>query len=104
MHQQIFPKEGPSYDLPIAVGILLANGQFEEDISDSLFMGELSLDGRLRHTNGVLSQVLNGKSKKMKRVFVPAVNAKEASILSGIKIYPIETLLDLLKFFQKNWK
>ncbi|MEK7186315.1 MAG: YifB family Mg chelatase-like AAA ATPase, partial [Patescibacteria group bacterium] len=96
------PKEGPSYDLPIAVGILLANGQFEEDISDSLFMGELSLDGRLRHTNGVLSQVLMAKSKKMKRVFVPAVNAKEASILSGIKIYPIETLLDLLKFFSKE--
>ena len=93
------PKEGPSYDLPIAVGILIANGQVEADISDALFMGELSLDGRLRHTNGVLSQVLMAKSKKLKRVFVPKVNAGEASILSGIKIYPIETLLDLMKFF-----
>ncbi|MEK7558828.1 MAG: YifB family Mg chelatase-like AAA ATPase [Patescibacteria group bacterium] len=93
------PKEGPSYDLPIAVGMLLASGQVETDISDALFMGELSLDGRLRHTNGVLSQVLMAKSKKIKRVFVPKINAKEASILSGIKIYPIETLLDLMKFF-----
>lgn len=93
------PKEGPSYDLPIAVGILIASGQIEEDISNSLFTGELSLDGRLRHTNGVLSQVLMAKSKKIKRVFVPKINAKEASILSGIKIYPIETLLDLMKFF-----
>ncbi len=93
------PKEGPSYDLPIAVGILIASGQFEVDISDALFMGELSLDGRLRHTNGVLSQVLMAKSKKNKRVFVPKANAREASVLNGIKIYPIETLLDLMKFF-----
>lgn len=93
------PKEGPSYDLPIAMGILLANGQFEADISDALFMGELSLDGRLRHTNGVLSQVLMAKSKKIKRVFLPAADIKEASVLSGIQIFPVETLLDLLKFF-----
>src|SRR4051794_33837639 len=46
------PKEGPSYDLPIALGILLASGQLQADISNALFMGELSLDGRLRHTNG----------------------------------------------------
>lgn len=93
------PKEGPSYDLPIAVGILLASGQFETQIEDAIFMGELSLDGRLRHTNGVLSQVIMAKNKKIKRVFVPKVNAKEASILSGIKIYPIETLLELMQFF-----
>lgn len=96
------PKEGPSYDLPIAVGILIASGQIDADISDSLFMGELSLDGRLRHTNGVLSQVLMAKSKKIKRVFVPKINANEASILNGIKIYPIETLIDLMKFFKNE--
>lgn len=93
------PKEGPSYDLPIAIGILLANGQFESDISDSLFMGELSLDGRLRHTNGVLSQVLMAKGKKLNRVFIPKADEREASILSGIKIYPANTLLSLLKHF-----
>ncbi len=52
------PKEGPSYDLPIAIGILLASGQLNTDIKDASFMGELSLDGRLRHTNGILSQAI----------------------------------------------
>ena len=61
------PKEGPSYDLPIALGILLASEQLKADIGDSLFMGELSLDGRLRHTNGILSQTLLAKEKKLKR-------------------------------------
>ncbi|OGH17809.1 MAG: magnesium chelatase [Candidatus Levybacteria bacterium RIFCSPHIGHO2_02_FULL_37_10] len=93
------PKEGPSYDLPIAIGILLANGQFEEDISDALFIGELALDGRLRHTNGVLSQVLMAKSRKIKRVFIPKKDVKEASILTGIKIYPADNLISLLKHF-----
>src|SRR5580765_5389550 len=74
------PKEGPSYDLPIALGILIASEQLKTEINDALFMGELSLDGRLRHTNGVLPQVLMAKNKKMKRVFVPSVNAKEAAI------------------------
>ena len=45
------PKEGPSYDLPIALGILLASEQLKAEIDDALFLGELSLDGRLRHTN-----------------------------------------------------
>ena len=68
------PKEGPSYDLPIALGILIASGQIEADIADSIFMGELSLDGRLRHTNGVLPQALLAKEKKLKRIFLPSIN------------------------------
>src|SRR5579883_2132856 len=52
------PKEGPSYDLPIALGILLATEQLKADIQDCMFMGELSLDGRVRYTNGVLPQAL----------------------------------------------
>src|SRR3989339_357807 len=51
------PKEGPAYDLPIAVGLLIASEQLKGDFSDSFFLGELSLDGSLRHTNGVLPQV-----------------------------------------------
>ncbi len=89
------PKEGPSYDLPIALGILIASGQIEADLSDAIFMGELSLDGRLRHTNGVLSQALLAKEKKLKRIFLPSINAREATILRGIEIYPVNTLLDL---------
>jgi len=61
------PKEGPSYDLPIAIGILLASEQLKADITDALFMGELSLDGRLRHTNGVLPQTMLAKEKNVSR-------------------------------------
>lgn len=89
------PKEGPSYDLPIAIGILLASEQLKADISDALFMGELSLDGRLRHTNGVLPQAILAKEKKLTRVFLPEVNAKEAAIIKGVEIYPVPTLKSL---------
>ncbi|MBI3069718.1 MAG: YifB family Mg chelatase-like AAA ATPase, partial [Candidatus Levybacteria bacterium] len=89
------PKEGPSYDLPIALGILIASEQLKADISSSFFMGELSLDGRLRYTNGILPQVILAKDKKLKRVFLPAVNAKEASIIKSVEIYPIKDLLSL---------
>jgi len=93
------PKEGPSYDLPIALGILIADGQIEAGLSDAIFMGELSLDGRLRHTNGVLPQALLAKEKKLKKIFLPSINAKEATILKGIEIYPVTTLLELLYHF-----
>jgi magnesium chelatase family protein len=89
------PKEGPSYDLPIALGILLASGQIKTDLSDAIFMGELSLDGRLRHTNGVLPQALLAENKKLKRIFLPQINAKEAAILKDLKIYPLNTLSEL---------
>ncbi|MBI4096328.1 MAG: YifB family Mg chelatase-like AAA ATPase [Candidatus Levybacteria bacterium] len=96
------PKEGPSYDLPIALGILIASGQIEADINDAIFMGELSLDGRLRHTNGVLPQALLAKEKKLKRIFLPGINAKEAAILKGIEIYPLNTLSELFHHLKGN--
>lgn len=89
------PKEGPSYDLPIALGILVASGQLIADLSESVFMGELSLDGRLRHTNGVLPQVLLARKQKIKHIFVPEVNAKEASVIDDITVFPVPTLLSL---------
>lgn len=91
------PKEGPSYDLPIALGILLASGQLQADISDALFMGELSLDGRLRHTNGVLPHTILAKEKKIKKLFLPKVNAKEATVIDTVDVYPTATLLDLFR-------
>ncbi len=93
------PKEGPSYDLPIALGILLASEQLKTDIADALFTGELSLDGRLRHTNGVLPQTLLAKEKKLKRIFLPSVNVKEAAIINNIAIYSVTTLLSLFHHF-----
>ncbi|OGH17717.1 MAG: magnesium chelatase [Candidatus Levybacteria bacterium RIFCSPHIGHO2_02_FULL_37_10] len=96
------PKEGPSYDLPIALGILIASGQLEADIADAIFMGELSLDGRLRHTTGVLPQALLAQSKKLKKIFLPRINAKEAAILRGIKIYPLNTLSELFSHLKQQ--
>lgn len=98
------PKEGPAYDLPIALGILLASEQLAKDISDSLFFGELSLDGGLRHTNGILPLTLLAKDKNYKRVFVPAVNAKEAAIVDGLTVLPIENLIDLFHYLAGNKK
>lgn len=96
------PKEGPSYDLPIALGILLASEQLKCDINNSVFMGELSLDGRLRHTNGILPQAILAKEKKLKELYLPQINAKEAAIIKNIQVYPVETLVDL--FFHLSAK
>ncbi len=89
------PKEGSSYDLPIAVGMLLATEQLQADISTSMFMGELSLDGRLRHTNGILPQAVLAKQQGIKNFFVPVMNAKEAALIADITVYPVETLTQL---------
>lgn len=89
------PKQGPSYDLPIALGILLASEQIEADVRKFLFLGELSLDGSLRHTNGVLPMALMAKSKKYKAVFLPEANAKEAAVVAGITIMPVKSLIVL---------
>lgn len=86
------PKEGPSYDLPIAVGMLIASGQLQVDTTKSLFMGELALDGRVRHTNGVLPIALLARERHMENVFVPTPNAKEASYIAGVHIFPVDNL------------
>ncbi len=87
-------KEGPAYDLPIAVGILLASGQIAPDkqIEEYLFLGELSLDGTVRHTNGILPMVALAREKHVKAVFVPARDAIEATLIEGVTVYPVETL------------
>src|ERR1700724_2099338 len=91
-------KEGPAYDLPIAIGILLAFDQIprDEQTDQCLFIGELSLDGSIRHTNGVLPMVALAREKQVKAVFVPAVDAAEATLVEGITIYPVETLGQLI--------
>ncbi len=89
-------KEGPAYDLPIAVGILLSSEQISADVSQTLFLGELSLDGSLRHTHGILPMVALSKEKRLSTVFVPAVDAKEASLLEGVEIIPLSSLAQLI--------
>jgi magnesium chelatase family protein len=91
-------KEGPAYDLPIAIGILLASGQINPDVqvAEHLFLGELSLDGSVKHTNGILPMVALAREKHVKAVFVPAVDAVEASLVLGVTIYPVEMLGQLV--------
>lgn len=91
------PKVGSVYDLPIAVGILVASGQLQLPDNPGLFYGELSLDGGLRHSNGVLPVTLLSKEKGYEKFFLPSVDAIEASIIKGLSIYPVESLLALFR-------
>ena len=89
-------KAGPTYDLPIALGILLASDQLYADLSDTLVVGELSLDGVLRHTPGIISMIALAQNKGMRRAFVPFDDAAEAALIRGVDIIPVRTLVDLL--------
>jgi predicted ATPase with chaperone activity len=89
------PKEGPSYDLPIALGVLVASRQLQSDLSKTLVSGELSLDGRVRSINGALIQTLMARDKKFTKVFIPAENAAESAIVEDVSIYHIESLKSL---------
>ncbi len=88
-------KAGPAYDLPIAVGVLLSSEQVSVDTSQMLFLGELSLDGGLRHTQGIISMVDLAKEGEILTVFVPAADAKEASLVQGVNIIPVSSLSQL---------
>jgi magnesium chelatase family protein len=97
-------KEGPSYDLPIAVGILLASNQISFDPQNLLFLGELSLNGNLRHTNGVLPMVLYAFQKNYQEIFLPKINAGEASFVKEIRIVPTGSLKEIIWHFKKEKK
>ncbi len=93
-------KEGPAYDMAIAIGILISSEQLNADLSQSIFLGELSLDGKLRHTHGVLPMVALAKDRGISAVYVPQDDAKEASLIKGISIYPAESLAQLVAHLQ----
>jgi magnesium chelatase family protein len=88
-------KAGPAYDLPIAIGILISSGQLIADLSSVLFLGELSLDGSLKHTNGILSMVSVARDNGIKEVFVPAEDAIEAALIEGVNIFPCSSIAQL---------
>lgn len=90
-------KAGPAYDLPIAIGLLKASKQLDININDSLFVGELSLNGKLRHTNGILPIAIYAEQKGYKKLYVPKINEYEASLVEGVKIIPVESLLQLFE-------
>jgi magnesium chelatase family protein len=89
-------KAGPAYDLPIAVGILISSEQIQADVSQTIFLGELSLDGSLRHTHGILPMVALARQEGLSPIIVPEDDAREASMVEGTKITPITSLSQLV--------
>jgi magnesium chelatase family protein len=89
-------KEGPSYDLPIAVGVLVyADFLPQASIEDALIVGELSLDGTVRHTRGVLPMAATARDNGFKRVIVPEADAPEAALIPGLEVIPVASLAGL---------
>lgn len=94
-------KEGPAYDLPIALSILQANGDLKEDVfKESLFMGELSLEAELRPITGALATAILAKEKGIRKIFLPWQNAREAGLIPNLKIFPVNNLGDILNHFE----
>ncbi|KKW33198.1 MAG: Mg chelatase-like protein [Parcubacteria group bacterium GW2011_GWA1_53_13] len=91
-------KEGPMFDLPIALSYLLAAGDIKFDAEPFIFVGELSLDGQLRPVRGLLPLVAEAKRRKKKAVFVPVENVEEAALVPGIAVYGVSTLQEVIEF------
>ena len=89
-------KEGPAFDLPIALGFLLASEQTRFNTEKKLFMGELGLDGSLKKVRGVLASVIAARSLDFKNIYVPRGNGDEAALVKGIEIKEAGSLLELL--------
>ena len=89
-------KEGPSYDLPIALGVIVLAGFLPQDkVENTMVIGELSLDGVVRHARGVLPMAAAARTNGFKRMFVPEVDAPEAALIPDLEIIPVKTLADL---------
>ncbi|MDG5767065.1 YifB family Mg chelatase-like AAA ATPase [Balneolales bacterium ANBcel1] len=93
------PKEGSSFDLPIAVGLLAMSRQISSaKLSDSLILGELSLEGTLRPVKGVLPVTIEAKNRGLQNVLIPKANAREAAVISGVDVYGFDHLSDVIKW------
>jgi magnesium chelatase family protein len=96
-------KEGSAYDLTIAVGILAASEQIKSDkVGDYIIMGELSLDGGLQPIKGVLPIAIKAREEKFKGIILPIQNVKEAAIVSGIDVYGVENIKEVIDFFNER--
>ena len=93
-------KEGSSYDLPLAIGILAASGQMKSEIiSDYVIMGELSLDGSLHHIKGALPIAIKAREEGFKGIILPKENAREAAIVNDLEVLGVENIKELIDFF-----
>ena len=96
-------KEGPAYDLPIALGILACMEMISANaLDDGLVVGELSLDSSVRHVRGVLPMAAIAREQGFKRIFVPKVDAGEAALIPGLEVIPVDSLEELASYFQNR--
>lgn len=89
-------KEGPIYDLPVLISLLKASRQLDAELSDAVFIGELSLNGAVRPVRGILSMALHAVKSGFKRFYIPYGNAAEASVVKGLDIYAVRNVSELL--------
>lgn len=98
-------KEGPIYDLAIAIGILTATNQIAyQKAKDYLFLGELSLDGSVRKINGVMPILISAKQNGHKKFIIPSENGVEASFIEGIEVFAVNSLKQVFDFFENDLK
>ncbi len=96
-------KEGSFFDLPIAIGILMCCGEIKnENISDIVFVGELSLDGSINKINGILPMCIEARKLGIKRIIVPLQNIKEASIVKDIEVLGAQNLQEVVKYLNQE--
>ena len=97
-------KEGSSYDLPIAIGILISMEAITncDNINKIVFIGELSLDGKVNKVNGILPMCIEAKRLGMEKIVVPKDNAKEAGIVKGIEVIPAKNLRQIIDYLNKE--
>ena len=96
-------KEGSGYDLPLAIGILSANGKVESDKLDNYMMvGELGLDGHLQPVRGALPIAIRARAEKFKGLIVPKQNIREAAVVNQLEVYGMDTLMDVVQFLNGN--
>jgi len=93
-------KVGPAYDLPIACGILLSSEQMTADLQGAILLGELSLEGSLRHTNGILPMVSLARQRGITTAIVPEVDGREAALIPDVKVIPVSTLQQLARYLR----
>jgi magnesium chelatase family protein len=92
-------KEGSGFDLPMALAIVGAYGGLnKKDVPDCLFVGELSLDGGVRGVRGALPIAIEARGRKISRLVVPELNAREAAMVGGVQVYPVKSLIDVIHF------
>ena len=96
-------KEGSSFDLPIAIGILISNGTIKNpSIANMAFIGELSLNGKINRVNGVLPMCIEAKRLGIKEIIIPKENAAEAGVVKNLKVLPAENLNEVVEHLNKT--